>query len=93
MGIDVLDITLRLEQRYGIQVTPSDWESALQRRDPSDVTAREIHQIVMTKLSEAGKPVPRSCWNGVRLALSESLGKSPSKIRPASRLIKDLGMT
>ena len=93
MGIDLLDIRFRIEKRFGVTLEIGDMECFAANRHPFDITAAELHFLVGAKLQEAGRPVPRGCWNGIRLVLAEALCVSPHKIKPESWLVKDLGMT
>ena len=92
MGVDLLDVTFRVEDQFGVKLDNSDWESLFGHRTTFDVSAGELHFLVGAKLGEAGKPVPRSCWNGIRLVLAKTLGIPPNRIKPESRLVRDLSM-
>jgi hypothetical protein len=92
MGIDLLDIVFRLEKRFDLKIVNADWEDLGAKRKPWDVTAGEVHFLVAAILTEAGRPVPRSCWNGVRVCLSGALCVPPRDIKEDSWLIRDLGM-
>ena len=93
MGIDLLDICFRIEKRYHVTLDAADLLSLVNREPPTDITAGDLHFLVGAKLREAGRPVPRSLWNGIRIALAEGLGVTPMDIKPGSWLIKELGMT
>jgi hypothetical protein len=93
MGIDVLDIMFRIEKRFGIRIVGADWTDLVGKRSPPDITAGELWFLVAAKLHEAHLPVPRSCWNAVRVILSQALRVPPREIKKESWLIRELGMT
>jgi acyl carrier protein len=93
MGIDFLDLVFRLEKRYNLILDTGEWERLTANRVNKDITAGEVQFVVGLALRDVGRPVPRSLWNGVRLTLADTLGVKVSRIKPESRLVKDLGMT
>ena len=92
MGIDALDITFRLEKRFGIKTSRDDLK-AFENTDWSAFTAGFLHDLICEKLRQAKRPIPRSTWNGVRLDIARGIGISPLLIRREQRLIQDLGMS
>ena len=89
MGIDFLDVVHRLERWYGVRLERADLEP-LWLRPARNLTAGELHAAVCDKLRAAGRAVPASSWNGVRLELATVLGVSPFAIRPGSWRVADL---
>jgi hypothetical protein len=102
MGLDILDLTFRLEKRFKIKIKikPNDLDIlmqwALERRPhmkPHDLTAGEIHDWVVKLCEVQGVKVPYSCWNGVRLELAHVVGKPLHSIRRDTLVVRDLGFT
>ena len=89
MGLDIVEILMQIEDRFEIKSLDSVLDSIAE--SGPDLTAGELHFLVGVKLRELGRPVPRSCWNGIRLAIGETLNISPLTIRPHTRLLADLG--
>ena len=91
MGLDFLDVCFRLERRFNVRLERADFEH-LWNRKPFDLTAGELHEILCKQLHDAGRPVPISSWNAVRLELGDTLGMSPLQIRRETWMGHDLGM-
>lgn len=91
MGVDWLDVRLRLERRFGVRIEYADFDHLI-GREQADLTAGELYDALCKRIRNAGRPVPHSCWNGVRLDLAEALNVSPLSIRRENRLARDLGM-
>ena len=49
MGLELVELTMTLEMRFGIHLEPEDWERAAAGRQPFDVTAGEVCRIVEVK--------------------------------------------
>ena len=49
MGLELVELTISLEQRFGIRLEPEDWERAAAGRQPFDVTAGEVCRMVEVK--------------------------------------------
>jgi hypothetical protein len=91
VGVDWLDIRFRLERRFDVRIEHADFDH-LRGRSRADLTAGELFEVVCVRLRSAGRPVPPSAWNGVRLELAQALNVSPLGIRRGSWLAGDLGM-
>lgn len=98
MGIDALDIMIRLEQVFGVKI-PGDrayWsEEERQRKRSGTTTATvgEIHQRVCDFLREVGLPIPDNSWERVTRCIGDALMITPTDINPEDRLVQDLGAT
>lgn len=53
MGIDFLDLTFRLERRFGIELRVAAWEDVIRRRlgRKFDITAGEVCEVVTAQLN------------------------------------------
>ena len=49
MGLALVELTISLEQRFGVRLEPEDWERAAPGREPFDVTAGEVCRMVEGK--------------------------------------------
>ncbi len=56
MGIDLLDLSFRIERDYGVEISAAEWESIWCRRIPPDVSAGEVADLIQSK-----KPTLRRC--------------------------------
>jgi hypothetical protein len=82
MGLDILEVVFAIEDRFGIFINTDDWDSLTGSKCTGDFTAGELHFLVGVKLREAGRSVPRSCWNGIRVELAKAFGISACSISP-----------
>jgi hypothetical protein len=46
-GLDFLDISSRIEKRFGVRVVKEDWETLCCKRRPPDVSVGELHDLSM----------------------------------------------
>jgi len=90
-GINWIDILFRLERDFQLEFHPSDFQRFRGQRR-TDLTAGELYEIVQTKLSAAGRPVPCGAWYRMKIAIHEALNVSPLAVRRHSRLYADMGM-
>lgn len=93
MGLDLLDLTFRLEKAFGIKVAQADLLKLESGRFPWDVTAGELHLWVVQICNERGVKFPPSSWNRVRLELAKVVGKPPQVIRRETLVVRDLGFS
>lgn len=59
MGLDLLDLTFRLEKHFGIRIGKEDWLqfSGDDERFPFDVTAGEVWKMVESKVGEGAERI------------------------------------
>jgi acyl carrier protein len=50
MGIDFLDVGLRIEKHFKIQVRQADWESLARDKRPPDITVGDLFDLVESRL-------------------------------------------
>jgi hypothetical protein len=48
-GVDFRDLAFRFEREYRVQITRQDFELLLSRRDPPDIAAGELVDLVISK--------------------------------------------
>jgi hypothetical protein len=92
MGLDSLDIAFRAERQFGVRLGPADLDPILRTRTRPDMTAGELHDLIVAKCASAGRAVPFSSWGRVKVILTDALGGSLTTIRRGSLLRRDLGM-
>ena len=93
MGMDLLDLTFRLEKSFGFKTTTDDFRTLDSGRHPWGVTAGELHLWVVQLCNDRGVKVPPSSWNRVRLELAKVAGKPPQIIRREALIVRDLGFS
>ncbi len=94
MGVDFFDIQFQLEKRFDFKIFPADFQELfpqVMKRVPPGWTAGDVYALVCRKIEASGRPIPYSCWNGVRLVLARPLGVKLLSIRRESLLKDDLG--
>ena len=97
LGLDYLDLTFRIEKRFGIKINRDDHRTleqwAVERRPhmkPHDLSAGEVHDWVVKLCEDRGVKVPHSSWNRVKLELARIVGKPPQNIRRETLVVRDL---
>lgn len=96
MGIDFYDLIFRLEKRFGIElerVSDSRWKEIFLTRNPPDITAGELYEVVIQKIQEQGREMPANGWAMFCFEVSRCLGVHESDIKPESLLAGELGMS
>lgn len=113
MGIDLLDITFRVERIYGLRLDGKNLAPAIERT--GDLTVGDLHAALLSaerhclrcrynlrglqatgRCPECGTPFVAlsadSLFVDLRHAVADALGVDEARIRPESRLMRDLGM-
>jgi len=90
MGMDVLDISYRIEKRFGVRLEPPDLVDACEANS-YDLTAGMLHEIVCEKCQREGLEIPTSSWTRIRLILAETLAKPVREIKRDAWLCRNLG--
>lgn len=86
MGVDLLDLRLRLERDFKIDL---DYRTVgWQDGKFSDVMAGDIWRWIEVQLRQP----PSDCWLRVRRCIAETVIVDPDTITPTTRLV-DLGFT
>jgi hypothetical protein len=58
VGIDLLDVSFRLEKRFAIRLVAGDFIDLSARRQPPDISAGDLITLVLTKRALPGGPPP-----------------------------------
>ena len=93
MGIDALDIGLRIERAFNIKIPgfrlyTDSGEHEGPNHDP--LTVGDIHRRLCILLAEMGRPVPPESWEIVTRCIGEALQFPSNQIRPEDRIKHDL---
>lgn len=88
MGLDLLDVTFRIEKTFGVKLS-SDELQALER--DHDVVVGDLYELVLTKLNlrDAGRDSVRLneyCWTWMRLALETATEVAADRIELGTAL-------
>ena len=103
MGMDIVEVNLRIEEEFQIDLTNDRWEAMLsqhtERRswwifqfDQGDATVGELCKAVNKTLAEQGKEIPHDTLERMQVILTETLGVGMDAVQPKKFLIRDLGM-
>jgi hypothetical protein len=49
MSLDLFDLGLDLEEQFGIEITREDFDRLLARRDPPDIRAADLYDLMQAK--------------------------------------------
>jgi hypothetical protein len=93
-GVDLLDFSFRIEKGFGIKIDREDFralEPSWMSRNPTDVTAGEMPDWVVSLCEAQGMQVPHSNWDRVRLELAKVVGKPPQIIHRETLVKRELG--
>ncbi|MCB9850718.1 MAG: hypothetical protein H6817_08435 [Phycisphaerales bacterium] len=95
MGIDILEIFLRVEAEFGVSLSSEDIESLHPNRSRwhFDFTAGELHFLIGCKLEESGATVPADLWERLVPILATTTGTPRDEIQPGNWFVRDLGAT
>lgn len=95
MGIDILDMSFRIEKEFGIRLSADQFTKIAIPRENEfwDLCAGDLHNLICRELRARSKPVPFSSWNRVRLLLARVGSIDPRMITRESRLYRDLGFS
>ena len=91
MGLDLLDLTFRLEKAFQIKLPKGSLIEEVWDRDRRDLQAGKIHKQLCKMLEEQGRSVPFSSWHRVKVCIAGAVGVSPLRVKLDSWLIKELG--
>ena len=97
MGIDFLDIIIRVEKRFRVRLDPREFEPHARDRKPCDMTVAELTRELERALEKRRAASPEASKGPIRepmrRIIAEALGIKVGAVRPEAWLIKDLGMT
>jgi len=98
MGIDFLDLEIRVQKAFGIDhPRPHLYqtrEQYSQGQFPThDPTVAELHDNLREFLDAHRLPVPPDSWERLQRCIAQTLAIPPQSIRPDHHLKEDLGAT
>ena len=65
VGMDALEVSMKLEQQFGITIGRFDWDRIHYHGAPLDTTAGELHEWVTRLCADQDVDVPPSSWHRV----------------------------
>ena len=96
MGVDWLDIVLRIEKSFGIKIQRGDDKRLLRMPVvPNKTGARcgDLHDMVLRLCEEQGVKVPPSSWTRVKLCIMRACKAKAKRVRKDAWLHDDCGCT
>jgi len=104
MGVDLLDIRMRSEREFDIDIENFASElrtlielahseaSASDARPPWDITVQEVFSVVCNRIYHQHGRIPEDAWPRFVGILVEVLYAKPEEVTPQAYLVRDLGM-
>jgi hypothetical protein len=94
MGLDLMDVSFRIERRLGVRVTREDWQKLWEAHEPQEVFVGELFDLVRGR--GAASVLDRELdgdflWPIFRQALSDGLGIEPDEVTKEKGFFRDLG--
>jgi acyl carrier protein len=86
MGLEIVELVLAVEERFGIEVDDIDAEKV--------ETVGQLHSLVLKRMQRttATAPSATEAWTTLCDLIEERTGVPRSKIKPEARLVDDLGL-
>jgi acyl carrier protein len=86
MGLDAVELVMRTEDEFGIQISDSDAEKIITVGDLADCVQRSV------ALKMRQPPKTEEIWLRVQLIVVEELGVKPEKVTRQAQFVRDLGI-
>lgn len=87
MGLDTVELVLRVEEEFEIEI-PNDIAAQLS-------TAGDIHNFIMSNITKSSSSIDTALdveiWERLRDIIVEQLGVRPEEVKKSSRIVADLG--
>jgi hypothetical protein len=97
MGVDILDLTFRLERRFGIKIRRDDLVKLIEKNEPPDVTVGQLFDFVRSRADRVAllddEMDADLIWLMFQREVSDALGVEPGEVLKGSWIIRDLGAT
>jgi hypothetical protein len=95
MGLDLMDVSFRIERRLGVRVTREDWQKLWETHEPPEVFVGELFDLVRGR-GAAASVLDREVdgdflWPMFQKALSDGLGVDLDEVTKDKGLFRDLG--
>jgi acyl carrier protein len=86
MGLDIVELVLAVEERFGIEVLDIDAEKV--------ETVGELQELILKRMQRTTEapPAASEVWSVLQEILVEEFGIPPGKVKPEARLVADLGL-
>jgi acyl carrier protein len=95
IGIDLLDISFRLERRFGVKVTHDDFMKLFIERESRDIVVGDLFALVHQRMPSGGivdsEVDADVLWLIFQSAISDTLGVDHEDITKDAGLFRDLG--
>jgi len=94
MGIDLLDISFRIEREFGVRLEMRDLVFPEQREKIQDPTAGQLFEFLLRSLPDlehAARPTDEDLWRRLQLIIADVCFIPPTAVIPTARLWADLG--
>ena len=93
MGMDILDLTFRLESKFDVEITSSDWAELAK---DGDCTVQELYELLLTRqeqqqLARRNVSVNAEVWRKTRQAIATIRGISNESLTLATPLAEVFG--
>ncbi len=88
MGIDLLDVSFRIEKTTGVRLDQSDWQSLAMN---GDVTVGDLYSMILCRLKydadvKTDIQLNESVWQQTRSALAKIADRPPTEVTMQNRL-------
>ena len=94
MGVDLLDLTYRIERELGFKLDLQQiWNEFANRRDPPDVAVGDLYEVIQRQAAAAQLSLPSDSWTRLQDIVADCLGVEVSEVTADARLIHDLDAT
>lgn len=95
MGIDLLDVSFRLERLFGVRIRPDQFSKLALRNDPPDIKVGDLFDLIRSEIPRSGildlEQDADILWPIYQRALSDALGVDLDEVTKGRGLIHDLG--
>ncbi len=95
MGIDLLDVTFRIEHRFGIKLSRDQLRKMVMRNDPPDIKVGDLFELVRSEAPRIGvmdlELDADAFWPILQRLISDALGVDLEDVTKDKGLVHDLG--
>jgi acyl carrier protein len=84
MGLDSVELVMKVEESYDISIPDDDAEKL--------ITVGKLHEYVVAAVKRKGRKDldPQTILTELRTIIAQQLGVNPKEIKPESHFVKDL---
>jgi hypothetical protein len=95
MGLDLLDLTFRLERTFGVKVSRDQLSKMASQNEPADIKVGELFEFIRRQIYTFGvldlEMDAEAVWLISQGAVSDALGVEPDEVTKDKWLIHELG--